>query len=136
MSEQVKDVQKGDGWAVVHIDALGEGPGFRKVRGELDVTAFGVNVIVMPPRFSAGMHSHEQQQEVYFVFRGELTFEFGDGTKHTLGEGALARVDAATVRHIRNETQEEAAFICFGGKDGYVGRDGVPHGDARAAPLD
>jgi mannose-6-phosphate isomerase-like protein (cupin superfamily) len=136
MSDQVTEVQKGDGWAVAHIESLGQGPGFRKVRHELDVTAFGVNAIVLPPRYSAGKHSHEQQQEVYFVYRGELTFEFGDGSKHTLGEGALARVDPETARQIRNETHEEAAFICFGGKDGYVGRDGVLHSDARAAPLD
>jgi quercetin dioxygenase-like cupin family protein len=136
MSEHVREIEKGEGWAVAHLDGLGEGPGFRKVRKELDVTAFGVNAIVLPPRYSAWRHSHEQQQEVYFVYRGELSFEFGDGSKHLLGEGALARVDADTIRHISNETHEEAAFICFGGKDGYVGRDGVLHSDARGGPLD
>jgi mannose-6-phosphate isomerase-like protein (cupin superfamily) len=135
VSSLVSEVQKGDGWAVAHVDALGEGPGIRKVRRELDVTAFGVNVIVMPPRYRSTTHSHEAQEEVYFVFRGELTMEFGDGAKHTLPAGGLARVDASTVRHIRNETEEETAFICFGGKDGYVGRDGVPAGQS-PGPLD
>lgn len=132
MSNVVSQVQKGDGWAVAHVDALGEGPGFRKVRQELDVTAFGVNAIVLPPGGAGRHHSHEQQEEVYFVFRGELTFEFSDGSKHTLSEGALARVDASAPRQIRNETDAEAAFICFGGKDGYVGRDGVPIGERDA----
>lgn len=134
MSSLVSEVQKGDGWAVAHVDGLGEGPGIRKVRRELDVTAFGVNAIVLPPRYSSGAHSHEEQEEVYFVFRGELTFEFGDGAKHALPEGGLARVDASTVRHIRNETDAEAAFICFGGKNGYVGRDGKS--EQPPAPLD
>ena len=43
-------VTKGEGYAVApDLDSLGEGYGFRKVRKELDVTAFGVNVITIPP---------------------------------------------------------------------------------------
>ena len=55
--------------------------------------------------------------------------EFGDGTVHLLGEGGMARVDAATVRKIRNVGEVEAVYLCAGGKDGYVGRDGrAPRG--------
>ncbi len=36
----------GDGWAVGSIDGLGQGPGFRKIRKELGVEAFGVNAVV------------------------------------------------------------------------------------------
>ena len=39
----------GDGWKVASLDDMGEGPGFRKVRKELDVEAFGVNAVVIPP---------------------------------------------------------------------------------------
>jgi len=42
-----------------------------------------------------------------------------------LGPGGLARVDAATVRRFRNTSDtEEAVYLCVGGADGYVGRDG------------
>jgi hypothetical protein len=41
----------GDGWAVRSIDGMGEGPGFRKVRRELDVKGFGVNAVVMTPGY-------------------------------------------------------------------------------------
>jgi len=41
-------VQKGDGFAVSSLDALGEGPGFRKIRRELGVEEMGVNGIVVP----------------------------------------------------------------------------------------
>ena len=54
----------GDGWAVGSIDAMGEGPGFRKVRKELGVTAFGVNAVVMPPGYASGRHMHERQEEL------------------------------------------------------------------------
>jgi hypothetical protein len=50
--------------------------------------------------------------------------EFGDGSVQRLGEGGMARVDAATVRKIRNVGEVDAVYLCAGGKDGYVGRDG------------
>ena len=47
-----------------------------------------------------------------------------------LGPGGLARVDAATVRRFRNTSDsEEAVYLCVGGADGYVGRDGRTVGD-------
>jgi hypothetical protein len=50
---------------------------------------------------------------------------FGDGTTHVLEEGGLARVDAATVRSLKNVGDGEAVYVCVGGAGGYVGRDGV-----------
>jgi uncharacterized cupin superfamily protein len=50
--------------------------------------------------------------------------EFGDGSIERLQEGAFARVDAATPRKLRNVGDTEAVYLCVGGKDGYVGRDG------------
>jgi uncharacterized cupin superfamily protein len=115
----------GDGWAVADLDALGEGPGFRKVRQALGVTAFGVNAIVLPPGHISRRHFHDRQEELYLVLRGEIEFEFGDGERQVLGPGGLARVDAATVRRLRNTSEtEEATYFCVGGADGYVGRDG------------
>jgi uncharacterized cupin superfamily protein len=117
----------GDGWSVAHIDDLGEGPGFRKIRRPLGVTAFGVNAVVLPPATTSRRHFHERQQELYLVLSGEIEFEFGDGAQHTLGPGGLARVDPATVRSLRNTSDsEDATYFCVGGADGYVGRDGLP----------
>jgi uncharacterized cupin superfamily protein len=116
----------GEGWAVAHVDDLGEGPGFRKVRAALGVTAFGVNAVVLPPAYTTRSHYHERQQELYVVLDGELEIEFGDGEKQTLRRGGIARVDPATVRRMRNVSDsEEATYIAVGGADGYVGRDGV-----------
>jgi quercetin dioxygenase-like cupin family protein len=125
-------VTVGEGYAVGTLDDLGGGPGFRKVRKGLGVTAFGVNAIVMPAGYESGMHFHDEQEELYFVHRGTLEIEFGDGSVHRLEEGALARVDAATVRKLRNVGEGDAIYLCAGGKDGYVGRDGrLPEGETR-----
>jgi uncharacterized cupin superfamily protein len=119
-----KDPIKGDGWAVASIDDLGEGPGFRKVRQALDVTEFGVNGVVLPPGYTSRRHYHDRQQELYMVLRGEIEFDL-DGAKHTLGPGGLARVDAPTVRSLRNVSEtDDAVYLCVGGEGGYVGRDG------------
>ena len=125
---------EGDGYAVaLDLDALGEGYGFRKLRKELGVTAFGVNVITMPPGYETGSHFHDEQEELYFVHRGAIEITFGDGTAHRLEEGGSARVDASTVRQVSNgSTKDDAVYLVAGGKDGYVGRDGrQPEGEIK-----
>ncbi|MCW3067998.1 MAG: Cupin 2 conserved barrel domain protein [Solirubrobacterales bacterium] len=136
-SSEYPKVIRGDGYAVGHIDDLGEGPGFRKIRKGLDVTAFGVNAIVMPPGIETGFHYHDLQEELYFVHRGMIEMEFGDGSVQRLEAGGMARVDAATVRKIRNIGDVEAIYLCAGGKDGYIGRDGRvrPGEEQRISPI-
>jgi quercetin dioxygenase-like cupin family protein len=130
--EETNDVIVGDGYAVANIDALGEGYGFRKIRRALGVTAFGINAIVLPPGIETGRHYHEEQEETYFVHRGNLEFEFGDGTTYVLGPGGVARVDPGTIRKVRNVSEEDAVYVIAGGRDGYVGRDGhAPEGEER-----
>ena len=124
-------VEHGDGWAVAHLDDLGDGPGFRKIRKELGVEAFGVNALVFPPGFTAPPHLHERQEELYFVHAGTVEITFGDGTVKRLGPGGLARVAASTVRSLGNPGDVDAVFVAVGGEGGYVGRDGLrPEGDA------
>lgn len=123
-STEYPGVTEGDGFAVANLDDLGDGPGFRKVRKGLGVTAFGVNAIVLPAGIETGFHYHDLQEELYFVHKGTIEMEFGDGVVQTLGEGGLARVDAATVRKIRNPGDRDAVYLVAGGKDGYIGRDG------------
>jgi quercetin dioxygenase-like cupin family protein len=125
MAQAVRETIEGEGYAVGHIDGLGEGPGFRKVRRELGVTAFGINVIVFPPGQEGRRHYHERQQEIYFIHRGLIEIGLGDGPRYLLDAGGLARVDAHTVRVLRNPSDsEEAVVLTAGGASGYVGRDG------------
>jgi mannose-6-phosphate isomerase-like protein (cupin superfamily) len=86
---------------------------------------------VLPPGYDTGRHYHDRQQELYFVHSGRIEFEFGDGSRHLLGPGGVARVDAATVRKVRNvSSAEDAVYVIVGAEGGYVGRDGrLPEGE-------
>jgi uncharacterized cupin superfamily protein len=126
MVDQITEIRSGEGWAAGPLDAMGEGPGFRKIRHEVGVTEFGVNAIVLPPGGEGRKHTHETQQELYICQQGALKIEFGDGEEVILGPGAVARVDAETVRLISNPTDSETTIIVVGGKGGYVERDGKP----------
>ena len=136
MADEVKELVEGDGYAVANVAGLGEGPGFRKVRGTMGVTAFGVNAIVLPPGYETGRHFHDEQQELYFLHRGRIEITLNDDTTYTLGPGGLARVDAETIRKIKNVGDDECVYLVTGGKDGYVGRDGrLPEGEtSRVGP--
>jgi mannose-6-phosphate isomerase-like protein (cupin superfamily) len=123
------DSRKTPGYAVSSIGEMGDGPGFRKIRQELGVTAFGVNAIVLAPGYTTGVHFHDEQQEMYFVHNGSVEFRFGDGSLHLVHAGGVVRVDASTHRGMRNAGQDEAIVVVTGGKDGYVGRDGQAVGD-------
>ena len=105
------------------IDELGEGYGFRKVRRALGVTAFGVNVIVMPPRYEGFNHYHDLQDELYFVHSGRARVEV-DGETRELGPGGLVHVESTTRRKVSNAGDDDLVLLVVGGKDGYVERDG------------
>lgn len=123
-------VTEGAGYAVGHIDELGERHGFRKIRKGLGVTAFGANAICLPAGVETGFHFHDEQEELYFLHRGTIEIEFGDGSTHRLEPGGVVRVDAPTARKIRNVGDDDAIYVIVGGKDGYVGRDGrLPEGE-------
>ena len=112
------------GYAFSSLDELGEGPGFRKVRVPLGVTAFGVNGIVYSPGYQGFLHYHDTQDELYFVHRGRARFDVGDETRE-VGEGGLVHVEAAVPRRVSNASDtEELVLLVVGGKDGYVERDG------------
>jgi uncharacterized cupin superfamily protein len=105
------------------LDELGDGPGFRKVRQALGVTAFGVNALVLPPGHEGFLHYHDTQDELYFVHKGRVKVDV-DGESKELGEGGLFHAESTAQRSISNPSDEEAILLVVGGKDGYVERDG------------
>jgi quercetin dioxygenase-like cupin family protein len=131
------DVTFGDGYAVANIADLGDRYGFRKIRQGLDVKELGINAICIPPGWETNRHFHDEQEEVYFVHRGRVEMQFGDGATQVLQEGGVARVDAPTVRRVRNVGDEDAVYVVVGAKGGYVGRDGrLPEGETfRPRPI-
>ena len=105
------------------IDELGEGYGFRKVRRALGVDAFGVNAIVMPPRYEGVHHYHDEQDELYFVHSGTARVEV-EGEERLLGPGGMVHVSSTTPRRVSNGGTEDLVMLVVGAKGGYVGRDG------------
>ena len=127
---------EGDGYAVGHLDALGEGYGFRKIRTALGVTAFGVNAIVLPPGIEAG--SALPRRAGGALLRAQRRAR--DGVRRRLHPPSRPRRpgprgpdDRAPVPQRRRRGR---GVRVVGGKDGYVGRDGhVPEdetGEVRA----
>jgi mannose-6-phosphate isomerase-like protein (cupin superfamily) len=111
------------GYAFGSLEELGESYGFRKIRRELGVRAFGVNAVVMPPGFEGFLHYHDRQDELYFVHRGTARFEV-DGEVRELGPGSLVHVESTTPRRFSNAGDDDLVVLVVGGKDGYVERDG------------
>ena len=122
------ETHHGRGWAVGSLDGMGAGPGFRKVRRELGVTAFGVNAVVLPPGYRSGRHLHERQEELYFVHSGSIEFTFSDDETRSARAPAASRawIPRRSARCRNASGSEDAVYLCVGGAGGYVGRDGKP----------
>jgi mannose-6-phosphate isomerase-like protein (cupin superfamily) len=100
------------------------GTGFlRSIRRPLNLTAFGGNVIVLPPDTEWFAHYHERQDELYFVHSGRAGFEVG-GETFAVPTGGFVHVESTTPRRFWNDGDEDLVMIAIGGKDGYVERDG------------
>jgi len=110
------------GYAYGSIDDFGSGV-FRKVRRELNVTAFGVNAMVLPPGTGWFEHFHDEQDELYFVHRGRAAFDV-EGERFELVQGGVCHVESTTPRRFWNPGDETLVLLVVGGKGGYVGRDG------------
>ncbi len=76
----------------------------RKVRAELGVTSFGIQMIDLPPnsdRHPWHDHAEEGQEEMYVALRGSGTIEFEDGERAELVADEVAvRVGAETRRRV------------------------------------
>ena len=119
------------------LSELGDGYGFRKVRRQLGVHAFGVNAIVYPPGFEGFLHYHDLQDELYFVHSGTARFEVGGETRE-LGPGGLCHVESTTPRKVSNAGTDDLVLLVVGGRGGYVERDGQlvdPEDAARRAEF-
>jgi mannose-6-phosphate isomerase-like protein (cupin superfamily) len=99
--------------------------GFAKlVRTGLDITAFGVQIMDLPPDYETGSHDESDtgQQELYVALRGAGAVVAGE-RRLPLDPEHLVRVDAGTER-VLTSGREGLRVLCVGG---------VP-GEAYAAP--
>ncbi len=99
-----------------------DGELFRRLRGELGVTSFGINLLTLQPKQRMRVHLHEHQEEVYIPLEGELTLVV-EGTEHVLGAGSVARVPAAARRQLVNRGPERLVLLALGGYGEHESRD-------------
>jgi mannose-6-phosphate isomerase-like protein (cupin superfamily) len=96
---------------------------FQRLRQELGVTTFGLNLLRLRPKQQGRIHRHEQQEEVYLVLDGVLTLE-AEGEMHELAKGELVRVPPETRRRLSNRGAEPLFLLALGGAQPHEGRDG------------
>jgi quercetin dioxygenase-like cupin family protein len=96
------------------------GGAFKKARAELGVTAFGMQVIDLPPDMTEGYPEHDHaesgQEEVYVVLRGGGRLKAG-GLDVELVPDVLVRVGPDEKRHIVSGP-EGLRLLALGGVPG------------------
>jgi uncharacterized cupin superfamily protein len=97
---------------------------FQRLRAQLGVESFGMNLMVLAPRARGRIHAHEHQEEVYLVLEGELML-FVDGVAHVLGPDRVVRVGPGVRRQLVNAGPARLVLLALGGAGEHVGRDGM-----------
>jgi uncharacterized cupin superfamily protein len=93
--------------------------GFAKlVRAGLDITAFGANIMDLPPDYSTTSHDETEsgQQELYVALAGSGSVDI-NGAHLSLDADHLVRVDAGTAR-VLTSGPDGMRVLCIGGVPG------------------
>jgi mannose-6-phosphate isomerase-like protein (cupin superfamily) len=96
---------------------------FQRLRNDLGVDSFGLNLLRLSPGARSRIHRHEHQEEVYVVLEGTLTLLVEDEPTE-VPRGGLARVAPDVRRQLVNRHPEPLAIIAIGGATPHEGRDG------------
>jgi mannose-6-phosphate isomerase-like protein (cupin superfamily) len=83
------------------MEAIYQGA-FKRVRAELEVESFGIQIIDLPPNFEGYPehdHSEDGQEEVYIALRGGGEIEIA-GERHPLDPDHVARVASGVKRKV------------------------------------
>jgi uncharacterized cupin superfamily protein len=97
---------------------------FQRLRAELGVSTFGLNLIVLQPGQVGRIHRHERQEEVYLVLEGELSL-YLEGERHLVPTGGIVRVAPEVRRQLVNRRPQRLVLLALGGAVEHEGRDGV-----------
>src|ERR671935_1466599 len=110
------------GYAAKSIDELPTlWDGFAKlVRPGLDISAFGANIMDLPPNYSTKSHDEAEsgQQELYVALRGAGSVDIDD-PHLPLDADHLVRVDPGTAR-VLSSGPDGLRVLCIGGVPGGV----------------
>jgi mannose-6-phosphate isomerase-like protein (cupin superfamily) len=92
---------------------------FKRARAELGLSAFGMQVVDMPPNidlYPEHTHSDDGQEEVYMVLRGSGEIEI-DGERHRLDPETMIRVAPGTKRKVYTR-DDPIRMVIVGGVPG------------------
>jgi uncharacterized cupin superfamily protein len=110
------------GVAFATIDPDGEDR-FQRLRQELGVSTFGLNLLRLRPGERSRIHRHLHQEEVYVVLEGTLTLLVEDEPRE-LQRGEVARVAPDVRRQLVNRHRDPLLLLALGGANPHEGRDG------------
>ncbi len=87
----------------------------RPLSDALGTTDLAINYFELAPGDSTayGLHAHADQEEVFYVLRGEVTFETRDDPVRAAA-GEVVRVGRGEYQRTRNETDDRAAVLALG----------------------
>jgi uncharacterized cupin superfamily protein len=85
---------------------------WRLVRRTLELRAFGINVVEIPPGGQIPEHDEieRDQEEVFYILTGSPTLVI-DGKNHPMRAGTFARLDPVHSRTVRNGGDEPARVL-------------------------
>jgi uncharacterized cupin superfamily protein len=115
-------MEPGVGYAVLDLTARER---FVRLRDELGVTSFGINLMLLRPGQRGRIHRHERQEEVYVVLEGELTLTIDGEERPKLRRGEAVRVGPELRRQLANRGDALCAVLALGGDGEHAGRDGI-----------
>ena len=97
---------------LAHRDDCETAGNWQLVRRTLELRAFGVNVVEIPPGEQIPEHDEtdRDQEEVFFVINGNPMLVI-DGEDHPARAGTFARLDPDHSRAVRNDGDEPASVL-------------------------
>jgi uncharacterized cupin superfamily protein len=97
---------------LAHRDDCDRTGNWRLVRRTLGVSAFGINLVDIPPgeRIPEHDETERDQEEVFFVVSGNPTLVV-DGKDHPTRAGTFARLDPQHTRTVRNDGDRPASVL-------------------------
>ena len=100
------------GIAIAHMEECETTGNWKLVRRALDLQAFGLNVVDIPPGEQIPEHDEtgRDQEEVFLVVSGSPTLVI-DGAPHPARAGTFARLDPEHRRTVRNDADETARVL-------------------------
>jgi uncharacterized cupin superfamily protein len=97
---------------LVHRDDCERNGNWQLVRRTLELRAFGVNIVEIPPgeRIPEHNETDRDQEEVFYVLSGSPTLVI-DSKEYPARAGTFARLDPAHRRTISNGGRESASVL-------------------------